>query len=134
LLVLGAYDHVLTALVELELVTILVFVSGCVIGLLSFSRLLYWTLQRYRQLSYAFLTGMLLGSIYALWPWRQVLTYYTDRDGELHALEAVNVLPGGYESLTGQDPRYLLVLICFLVGVTMILGFEKLFRRSADFR
>ena len=132
LLVLGVYDYVLAALVNLELLTIFVFAVGCITGLLAFSRVLSWTLSRYREFSYAFLTGMLLASVYVLWPWQQADSYYQDSEGEAHVLQSHNVWPSEYEVLTGQDPQLLSVLISLLVGITIITGFDKLFRNSVD--
>lgn len=132
LLLLGVYDHVLAALVELDVVTILVFGGGCGFGLLAFSRLLSWTLANYRDLSYAFLTGMLLASVYVLWPWQQVARFYQDPEGEIHVLQTVKVLPGGYQAATGEDPEYLVVLLCLILGITIIAGFDKLIRASLD--
>jgi len=132
LLVLGVYDFVLAALVNLELLIILVFAVGCLTGLLAFSRVLSWTLSRYREYSYSFLTGMLLASVYVLWPWQQVDRYYQDSDGESHVLQAHNIWPTDYEILTGQDPQILPVLISFVIGITIIAGFDKLFRKTVD--
>jgi len=132
LLVLGVYDHVLSALVNLQLLTIVVFATGCVSGLLAFSRFLSWTLSRYREFSYAFLTGMLLASMYVLWPWQQTSAYYQDSRGESHTLSTHNVWPTDYEMMTGQDPKLLAVMGCFLAGVTLIAMFDKLFRNSVD--
>tara|TARA_B110000858_G_scaffold112419_1_gene128578 strand:+ start:13926 stop:14831 length:906 start_codon:yes stop_codon:yes gene_type:complete len=75
LLLLGVYEFILGALLSFNLPYILVFVLGCVVGLLAFSRLLSWLLRDHHQLSYGFITGMLLGSVSALWPWQQEETY-----------------------------------------------------------
>jgi putative membrane protein len=132
LLMLGVYDYVLGALVSFDLITILIFAAGCVLGLLLFSRIIGWALKHYHQLSYAFLFGMLIASIYVLWPWQQTLNFYTDHDGNQQSLEKANVLPGSYEQLTGQDPQLLLVLLCLVSGCLLIVVFDKLFRKSAD--
>lgn len=71
LLLLGVYEFILGALVEFNWPYILVFVLGCATGLLIFSRILTWLLLKHHQLSYGFITGMLLGSLSALWPWQQ---------------------------------------------------------------
>jgi len=115
LLLLGVYEFILNALVDFNIPYILVFVAGCVIGLLAFSRVLAWLLGNYHQLSYGFITGMLLGSLSVLWPWQQTQSYYTDSAGELQALHAVNVWPLNYTELTGGDA----MLIASLVGMVM---------------
>jgi len=75
LLLLGVYEFILNALIGFDLPYIAVFILGCVVGLLAFSRLLAWLLKSHHQLSYAFITGMLLGSVSALWPWQQAEGY-----------------------------------------------------------
>ena len=131
LLLLGAYQYMLTALVELELLTIIVFMLGCVCGLLAFSRLLAWLLRNYHQLSYSLIIGLLLGSLSVLWPWQQVLEVFTDADGEQHILQTGLVWPLNYTESTGQDPHLLAALIAALVGGGLVLGLSKLFADEA---
>jgi putative membrane protein len=132
LLVLGVYDYMLSALLDFNWPVILVFVLGCVLGLLSFSRLLAWILARFHALTYAFLTGMLIASVWVIWPWKQALSYYTDSAGQMHSLQTVNLLPTDYLSATNQDPRILLVSLSFIAGLLLIAAFEKLFARLVD--
>lgn len=77
LLLLGVYEFILGALLGFDLPYILVFVLGCAAGLLAFSRVLSWLLRDHHQLSYGFITGMLLGSVSALWPWPEGEQAYT---------------------------------------------------------
>jgi len=73
LLLLGAYGAVIGALKSFDLIRI---------GLLSFSRVLDRLLEKRRNETLAVLTGFLLGSLNALWPWkRQVELLYTHSDG-----------------------------------------------------
>lgn len=132
LLMLGVYDYLLNAWINFELVIIVIFIAGCVTGLLIFSRVLAWTLNHYLDISYAFLTGMLLASVYVLWPWQQPVSFYTDSEGQSQVLETINVLPGSYETLTGQDPLLLPAVLGLVGGCLIILFFDKLFRKSAD--
>lgn len=73
LLLLGAYENVLRALTGMDWPVILVFAAGCAMGLLSFARLLFWLLRDYRAPTLALLLGVLAGSLYNLWPWREML-------------------------------------------------------------
>ena len=75
LLLLGVYEFILNALLSFDLPYIAAFMLGCALGLIAFSRLLSWLLRTHHQLSYAFITGMLLGSLSALWPWQQGAGY-----------------------------------------------------------
>jgi len=72
LLLLGAYENVLRALTGMDWPVILVFAAGCATGLLSFARLLFWLLRDFRAPTLALLLGVLAGSLYNLWPWREL--------------------------------------------------------------
>ncbi len=52
-----------------DLVVLLVFIVGTVIGLALFSSLLHWALETHHDLVMAAITGLLLGSLRVLWPW-----------------------------------------------------------------
>ncbi|MDA0939827.1 MAG: DUF368 domain-containing protein [Bacteroidetes bacterium] len=82
LLILGAYAPVLLAVKTLDLTKITAFGAGAVLGLLAFSRVLKWLLEAKRRPTLAILTGFLVGSLQALWPWKvQVRPLYTHSDG-----------------------------------------------------
>ena len=51
-----------------SLTQIAVFGSGCVFGLLAFSRLLKWLLEHHRDVTMASLIGLMIGSLGKLWP------------------------------------------------------------------
>ena len=100
LLLLGVYEFILGALLGFDLPYILVFMLGCGVGLLAFSRLLSWLLHDHHQLSYGFITGMLLGSVSALWPWQKA--------------------GGGYTML-------LPALVCLMLGVAIVVLLQVVF-------
>jgi len=74
LVLLGKYRYILGALISLDLVIILTFGAGCVIGLLSFSRLLRWLMARFHDPTIAALTGLMIGSLRKVWPWQAPLS------------------------------------------------------------
>lgn len=121
LILLGVYDFVLSALRALDVGVIVVFASGCAIGLLSFAHLLSWTFERYRQETYAFLTGMLMASVVVLWPWKL-------QPGE-EASITVYLTPAGFESATGQPADVMFVMVLVLVGYALVAFFERITRK-----
>lgn len=131
LILLGAYETMLIALTQLQWLNIFVFVAGCGIGILAFSRVLASFLLRFRDLCYGFICGMLLGSLLVLWPWQQPVSFYTDSDGELQTLQSVNVWPLNYTELTGQSPQLLWVALCFLLGGAAVFTLRWLFSERA---
>ena len=69
LVVMGMYGPALTALTELEILNLLAFGAGAVVGLALFSQVLHLALQRYHDLVMAVLIGLMAGSVRVLWPW-----------------------------------------------------------------
>lgn len=119
LLILGAYAPVIAALDSLDLVR-LAFVSlGIVAGLLAFSRVLRRLLTRHRTPTLAVLTGFLLGSLNALWPWKtRIRELYTHSDGRIEWLLA-NRWPEGAGEIW---PAAALALL----GAAAVLAIERL--------
>lgn len=130
LLLLGVYEFILEALIGFDLPYILVFVAGCIIGLLAFSRVIGWMLHNYHQLSYGFIVGMLIGSLVVLWPWQQAQNYYTDSAGELQALQTLKLWPLNYTELTGNDAMLLACLVSMLIGLAMVLLLHRMSNSS----
>jgi len=113
LLILGKYAYILGALGKLELGVILPFVLGCATGLLSFSRLLKWALDRYHDPMLASLIGLLFGSLWRIWPYQE-LTVKVVR----HKPRVLGAKPFFPDAL---DPK---ILLAFVVGVAFVIGLE----------
>ena len=121
LLLLGMYSRVLDAVRELDLLVLGVFACGACCGLLSFSRLLDWLLQRHRDTTIAVLTGFLFGSLAVVWPWKRTLSWVADGSGAPRPVEQVPVLPREYLLQTGEDPMLLVCAALALAGFLMVL-------------
>lgn len=130
LVLLGLYPVILAAVKEGEIGILLVFCAGCLIGLLSFARLLGWLLDHWRDVTLAFLTGLMIGSLNKVWPWKETLTWQTNRHGEMEPLLQANVWPATYGSLTGQDPQLLLAIVLAIAGVILVLALERFAARK----
>ncbi|KRW65582.1 DUF368 domain-containing protein [Stutzerimonas stutzeri] len=124
LVLLGLYQVVLGAVKSLDVGVMMTFAAGCLVGLLSFARLLSWLLKRWRDLTLAFLTGLMLGSLNKVWPWKETLTWRTNSSGENVPVLQQNLLPGAYGDLTGQDPQLLLAVLLAVGGIVLVLGLE----------
>ena len=124
LVLLGLYPVVLGAVKSLDIGVMMTFACGCLVGLLSFARLLSVLLQRWRDLTLAFLTGLMLGSLNKVWPWKETLTWRTNSSGENVPLLQQNLMPGSYGELTGQDPQLLLAVLLAVGGIVLVLGLE----------
>lgn len=72
LLAVGLYTVTLTAVDERNLAYIGVFAAGATFGLASFVPLLARLLRNHRRVTLVIMTGLMLGSLRALWPWQAV--------------------------------------------------------------
>ena len=52
-----------------------VFVGGCVVGLVTFSRVFSYLFKKYNDVVISVLVGFLLGSLFKIWPFYKVLEY-----------------------------------------------------------
>jgi putative membrane protein len=121
LLLLGSYDKVLGAITEKDFVLLGLFASGCVVGLLSFARVLKYLFTKFKVITLALLTGFMIGSLNKVWPWKEVLSYRVNSHGEKVPFIEENVLPGEY----GGDPQVLLAVGCMLLGLALIVVLER---------
>lgn len=130
LLLMGMYQHVLAAISNLAMLQLACFVTGCAVGLLSFSHVLGFLLSRFYGYTLSLLTGFLFGSLYLIWPWKQTLSSYTNRHGEVVPLLQGNVLPQTWEQLNQQSSQWPLCLLMMLLGLFLVLALEKVAGQS----
>ncbi|BBN80821.1 DUF368 domain-containing protein [Pseudoalteromonas sp. A25] len=126
LLLMGMYGHVLGAITAKEVSLIGLFLIGCVFGLMIFSRFLSWLLDNYEQLTFSLLAGFLIGSLNLLWPWKTVVSTYTNSKGIEKPLLQQNVSPMEFASVTGLSPQTGLCIALAVAGLLLILAVEKL--------
>lgn len=125
LLILGQYERVLAAVSEKDIITLAVFAIGCIVGLLSFSRLISWLLKNYHAITIGVLSGFMLGSINKIWPWKLVVSYRMSSSGEQKPFLTENILPQNYLSVTGEESLFLYAIVAFSFGIILVLGIER---------
>lgn len=138
LLLMGMYAVVIQALKRLlsafnfdDLTLIAVFACGCIIGLLTFARLMSWLFKTHGDQTLAILTGVMLGSLNKIWPWRIAQSWVDDAGNiltsapalldEVKVLSEQNVLPTNYPT----DPNTLVVLLCAVLGFSIVFVLER---------
>ncbi|QTA90061.1 DUF368 domain-containing protein [Desulfonema magnum] len=126
LVLLGMYEYVLSALKEFNLLVIIIFSSGAAIGILSFSHLLNWTLRRFHNITIAALTGIMVGSLNKVWPWKKVIETYTTHKGEIKPLIEQNILPTAYFDITGKEPYLIYAVALGIIGFAVVYYLEKM--------
>ncbi len=71
LVILGVYAYLIKSLDNLEMIIIFTFISGALIGLLGFSRILKYLFNKHRDTTYIIMLGLVIGSIEKVWPWNK---------------------------------------------------------------
>lgn len=70
LLTFGLYEPTLSALNDRDYGYLALFAGGAVVGLVTIVKLLQWLLEHHRRVTLVILTGVMAGSLVALWPWQ----------------------------------------------------------------
>ncbi|MDC3195137.1 DUF368 domain-containing protein [Flavobacteriaceae bacterium] len=122
LVLLGAYKPVLNALNTKDFVSIIIFLVGAILGLLSFSRMLKWLFSTYKNYTLATLTGFIIGSLNKIWPWKETISWRTNSKGIEVPFNTASVSPFSFEG----DNQLLISIFLMLIGFGLIILLEKL--------
>jgi len=122
LVLLGAYKPVLEAVNNRDFKTILVFMAGAVVGLLTFSKVLKWLFKNHKNLTLAVLTGFIIGSLNKIWPWKETLTWRINSRGLKVPFNQQSISPFSFD----EDPQLIMAIAFAVLGFVLILGMEKL--------
>jgi putative membrane protein len=93
LVLLGKYQYVLNAVNRRDILDLVWVVLGAGIGIIVFSQILGWLFRRFHDLTVAVLTGLMLGSLRKVWPWKVDVEFMIGRHGERIPTVQHNVLP-----------------------------------------
>ncbi|MCG8618240.1 MAG: DUF368 domain-containing protein [Desulfobacterales bacterium] len=133
LILMGAYFDVIAAISAMRhpnldtLSYLAVLGLGVVMGGIMFAKLVSYVMGRFYNATMAFLTGLMIGSLYALWPFKEVVvmtSQFIREGGQIRMLENVsvqtniNVLPGSEDPLAAA-------LLFFVIGCVVMAGFIK---------
>ena len=93
LVLLGKYQFVLEAVNNRDFFILAIVAAGAVVGIAAFSRLLGWLLRNYHDLMVAVLTGLMLGSLRKVWPWKETVENFVASHGKVVTIVHANILP-----------------------------------------
>ena len=93
----------------------------CLIGLLSFARVLKFLFNKFKNVTVALLTGFMIGSLNKVWPWKKTLSMRENSHGEMVPFIQENVLPSDFIG----DAQLLLATVSLVIGFLLIVGLEK---------
>ena len=118
LLILNKYTYIFGAIGYFKLSVLLPFAGGALAGLIFFSRLLSYILERWYRVTVVFITGLLLASLTVIWPFRERV-YQSAGDNSL-PVDTHAVFPA---DLSGPVLVSFFFIIC---GIIVVLGISRL--------
>lgn len=130
LLLIGMYTPVLAAVKGFQIDVLALFLSGCVLGLLTFSHVLSWLLKSFRDFTLIFLTGLMIGTLPKIWPWKETISWRINSKGEEVPLIQHNLSPFDFESVTAQPSQLVLAIVMMCLAIGLVLGLEKFAERN----
>ena len=130
LLLLGIYPVVISAISQLQWGVLLIFASGCVLGLLVFSRMISALLKAYYSITMSILVGFVLGSLIVVWPWKGAVgvpLVYAD----IEFIWPYRLLmPVDFFAVTGHDPQSFAAFSCMILGLVAVMALDFFGRQS----
>jgi putative membrane protein len=124
LLILNKYAYVFNAIGYLNLSVLLPFAGGVLAGLVFFSRLLSWILERWYRATVVFITGLLLASLTVIWPFQERI--YETVGGDPLLVETHPVFP------SGLSVPVLLSFTFIIAGVSIVLMINHFHKPQPD--
>lgn len=118
LLILRKYDTIFSAIGRFEFSIIIPFGLGLVAGLVVFSRFLTWLLARFYQQTLVAITGILIGSLWMIWPFQERV-YIVVREKQ----RLISSTPLWPEAFTSQ---VIVGLVMMLLGLAIVLWLNYL--------
>ncbi|NNG14337.1 MAG: DUF368 domain-containing protein [Gammaproteobacteria bacterium] len=122
LLLMHKYSTLITAIGELNLSILIPFALGCIVGLVSFSRVLGWLLAHFYQRTLLVIKGILIASLWMIWPFQERV--YETLAGKERLVSSLPQWPVRFdETVIGS-------LGLMLLGLATVLSIHALSRRK----
>ncbi len=116
LLMMKKYAYIFNAIGHFNFAVILPFAVGVLVGLVLFSRLLSYLLKQFYKQTILFITGLLIASLYVIWPFQQ-RSYEVIRDKE-RLIASVPYLPDSFSVEVGYS------LLMAMLGLGLVITLE----------
>ena len=122
LLILGKYAYIINALGEFDIVVILAFGLGALSGLVVFSRTIIWLLNHYHQSTLLVIKGILIGSLWMIWPFQERI--YETVGSKKKLVGASPVLPEAFNSTVAAS------LALLIAGFILVMVIHRISNRK----
>jgi|TARA_B100001093_G_scaffold486238_1_gene521376 putative membrane protein len=116
LVFLSKYEFILKSLNNFDVTVISIFIGGCIVGLVTFSRVFSYLFKKYNDVVISVLVGFLLGSLFKVWPFYKVLEYNTSNE----PIYTNPVLPS-----SSQESELIYFIVFSIIGFLSMWLLEK---------
>jgi len=96
LVLLGKYQFILNAVNDRDIFNLGIFLLGVVVGIVSFVRVLSWLFNKYHDLTVTIITGIIVGSLRKIWPWKEITETILTSHGKIIPIAETNILPSQF--------------------------------------
>lgn len=125
LVLMGSYNSILQSISNKEILKILSFGAGAIIGLLTFSKFLKFLFNKYKNETLSILTGFMAGALVKIWPWKKIINLEIKQyKSEVFYEKCVS--PFSFEG----DPKLIQALIFMFLGVILIFIFSYIQKKQ----
>lgn len=146
LVLLGAYQPIMSGLkgtisslkngdyglMVSEGIPIAVVAVGCLVGLLTFSRVLSWLFKSHENITLATLTGFMIGSLNKIWPWKEVVSFRVNSEGLEVPVVTANLSPARFEEMYQMDNFLIYAIIFAGLGFALVFGLEFIGKKMGN--
>lgn len=120
LVLLGKYSYIINAINDKNFIILGVFLMGIILGILCFVRVLSWFFSKHHDATIATLTGLVIGSLTKIWPWKKVVESLEVKPGKIIPIKELNVFPDTFFSTEVS-----IAVLLMIVGVVLTLVLNK---------
>ncbi|MFT5395157.1 MAG: putative membrane protein [Gammaproteobacteria bacterium] len=117
LLMLKKYAYIFNAIGHFDFSIILPFMLGIITGVVLFSRILSFVLMKYYQQTILFITGLLIASLYVIWPF-QTRLYELVRNKE-RLVSSVPYIPEGFSN------QVFISIVMMIIGLALVIVLDR---------
>lgn len=111
-----------------------VFTLGSVTGLVTFSHILNYILNHYKNITLATIVGFIIGSLGVVWPWKETI-YKTSIDGSYILDSTGKQVIANYKRFFPEATTETYIAIAYIgLGILIVLGLEWYGQRTRQIK
>ncbi len=114
----GDFSKVISLFPASEVGLAVIFIVGCVLGLVIFSKLLNWLFKKFHDATITVLAGFMFGSLNIIWPWKKTVGTFIDPHGVQQKIQE-NVFP------LEVNQMFFYIISFIVIGFAVVYIIEK---------